>query len=369
MSKLKLNFYKLYNILQNIYCSLPYYLGEGKTFPPIRYVLNTTLQCNLKCKFCYIGNKAHYEELSTQEWLDIIDQVLPYNLITFCGGEVTLKQNFGILLERALKKAKVSIITNGTLLDNKLINTFVEKKLFLIGLSLDGIKENHDKIRGVGGSFDKTVNSIEKINTVKKEKNSKFPLIDIKTVIINENLDELCDLYTLANSLNADFYTLSFLKGCDLQFFPTLKNEFSEEFYKTDYPVEQYLNMEHFEEIYKKLMDLSLKYKTKLRIYPEFDEIRSNKELAKIKRFYSKANEMSVKDVYHSCLYPWTDMFILPNGDVFPCLAYKVGNAKDTSLLKIWNNEKYSNFRRKLKENKMFKSCQSCCYSKIKDFK
>lgn len=365
VKKFKINYYRLYNLIQKAYCFLPYNLGFGKAFSPIRYTFNITLRCNLSCKFCFIGNKLNLNELTTEEWLKIIDQVKPYNLITFTGGEVTLRSDFETLLKKSLSKAKVSLITNATLLNDELIKTCVDKKLFLMGVSIDGIGENHDSVRCVKGAFDKTINNLEKFKQIKGKR--KFPLLDIKTVILNENLDELVKIYNLADELGADFYTLSFLKGCDLQFHPDLKNEFTEEFYNTNYPVQPYLDMEHFEDVYKQLMDISKKNKAKLRIYPEFELERSDKELNKIKNFYSKSNEMKVQDIYHPCLFPWTDMLILPNGDINPCLAYKVGNAKDNSLKEIWNNNKFQNFRIPLKKNKLYNSCQSCCYSRIKN--
>lgn len=361
MYKPQIDYSKLYDKVQEGYALLPYCFGRGKSLTPIRYTLELTYRCNLNCSFCYVGKIKNTQELSTEEWLKIIDQIPPFRLITFIGGEVLLRKDFKILLEQSLKRNKVNLVTNGTLLNEDLIKTFVEKKLTLLSISIDGIGEKHDIIRGHQGTFDKVINNINKFNIIKGQK--KFPLLDIKTVILENNLNDLVDIYKLAQYHNADFLTLAFLKGCDLQQNINLRENFTEEFFKTDYPIDPYFNLEHFEEVYKKLKDLSKNSKTKIRFYPKFD---SKKELEQIKTFFSKGNEKKMPEVYNSCKYPWVNLNITPEGNIYPCLSYKIGNIKDKYLKDLWNNDKYIEFRNQLKENNVFTACQTCCQLSIK---
>lgn len=360
----KLNYYKLYNRFQSLYTFLPYYFGNGRAFPPLRYNINLTFKCNLRCPFCYIGNHMGFEELDTQSWLDFIDTVPPFSLISYSGGEVTLRSDFKTILKRSLQKAKVTFLTNGTLMDDELIDMIIKEKLFLLGVSIDGLEVKHDSIRGTRGTFKKAVSAIETIQQRKGHR--KHPLIDIKTVILEENLGELIEVYKLADSLKADVFTLSFLKGCNLQFNPVLEDTFSEKFYQQDYTPQKYFDMEAFRKVYRQLLQFSEHSKTLVRFYPEFSSKRGEAELRKIELFFGEGKDRKPQDIYHRCLYPWTELSIIADGDCFPCLCYRIGNIKNTPPSQLWNNERYRDFRRRLRKTGVFASCEGCCYSRLK---
>jgi len=78
------------------------------------------------------------------------------------GGEPFLRKDF-FQIGQAVKDLgmDLSIVSNGTMLVNHLsrLSTLEPK---VIGISLDGMKEHHEAIRG-NGTWDKTVNSIEKL--------------------------------------------------------------------------------------------------------------------------------------------------------------------------------------------------------------
>jgi len=360
----RLNYYKLYNTFQWLYGFFHYRFGGGRALLPLRYNINLTFKCNLSCPFCYIGNQANYEEMDTEHWLKFIDTVPPFSLISYSGGEVTLWPDFKILLRRSLAKARVTFLTNGTCVDDELVDLIVREKLFLLGVSIDGLKDTHDSIRGLPGTFDKAVASVEAIQTRKAGR--KHPLIDIKTVILNENLGELTDVYRLAESLKADVFTLSFLKGCTLQFNPVLEETFSRKFYEDEYAVEKYFDMDAFKRVYRELLGISRRSNTQLRFYPEFSPCRGEDELRKMEMFFEGGGNRRPQDIYHKCLYPWTEISLVANGDCFPCLSYRLGNVRDTHVADIWNNEKYIDFRKRLRKAGVFTSCQGCCYSRMK---
>jgi radical SAM protein with 4Fe4S-binding SPASM domain len=320
-----------------------------------------TYRCNLDCNHCYVGEKIKENELSAQEWTNIIKQIPPNRLITFVGGEVLVRNDFKLILEEALKKGKVNIVTNGTLIDDELINIFVNKKLLLLNLSIDVIGKTHDNLRNREGTFEKAVQKLEKLSA-QREKH-KFPLIDIKTTILQNNLNEIVEIYKLAQKYKADFFTPSFLKECYLQQNSNLKEEFTKEFYTEKYPIKPYFDLNLFEEVYKELISISKKSRTKIRFYPKFNP---KDELAQIKRFYTKALYWEVKDIYEKCLYPWANILITPQGNIYPCLSYKIGNVKNQPLKEVWNSEKFIEFRKNLKKYGMFNACQACCQLKVK---
>ncbi len=323
---------------------------------PLRYSLELTYRCNLNCPYCYIGDERNKPEMSTQEWFDIIDQIPFYALVTIIGGEVFLREDFMEIFARASKKTlgKVNLITNGILLSETIIDDLIKNNLLLLCVSLDGYGENHDINRNRAGIFDKIISNLELFNS--KRKNRK-PLVDIKTIVLENNLDDLVKLYKLCKDMDFDFYSVSFKRNSNLKQNSILRDTFSEEFYNQEYPIEPYFDMEHFKEVYKEIESLEKTCKTKIRWAPKFNPTG---DIKRIEKFFSLGNT-PVSEIYSPCYYPFSNMIINPQGDVYPCLSYKVGNVKGKKLIDAYNETKFRCFRKNLKASKVFNSCQMCC--------
>jgi len=189
----------------------PSYINKhGRALMPLRYFLELTYRCNLECPYCYVGNDRNKTELSTDEWFKIIDQLPFYSFPTLVGGEPLLRKDFIKILERVSSKTfnKAHVITNGILLNQEIIDAFIKYKLLLLSVSLDGYKQNHDNNRGKSGIFDKIISNLEQLNKEKKR-----PLVDIKTIVLEHNLDDLVKLYKLCSDMNFNFLSISFLRN------------------------------------------------------------------------------------------------------------------------------------------------------------
>lgn len=327
--------------------------------PPIRYFLELTYRCNLRCPFCFINEDRHKNEMTTHEWLDIIHQIPFFAVISLVAGEVMIRDDFNIILENACMQTlgKVSLITNGLLLDEDRINSFIKNNMLLLSVSIDGFEKNHDLIRNKKGLWDNICLNLEYLKKQKEILHKKRPMLDIKSVILENNLDDLPKIYKKSAELNADFYSLSFKRNNYLRQNSKLYEEFSKEFYAHVYPLDFYFDREHFIEVYKELESLSKKLKTKIRYAPKFKPIG---DLDKILNYFSLGNK-NVKDIYKPCYIPYSSLFITPEGDVYPCLSYKAGNVKGRKIKSVYNCEKYKNFRKMLKKHKIFNACQLCC--------
>lgn len=347
---------ELFDAARSVYGAISYNNKLGKAIMPLRYTLELTYRCNLNCPYCYIGNERNKVELTTQEWFDIIDQIPFYAFVTLIGGEVLLRQDFLPIFEKASKKimGKVNIVSNGVLLNEEFIDSFIKFKLLLLCVSLDGYGENHDINRNKPGIFDKIMNNLELFNS--KRKNYK-PLVDIKTVVLENNLDDLVEIYKLCTKMHFDFFSISFKRNCDLKQNAVLRDTFGEEFYATEYPVEPYFDMNHFKEVYKEIGSLSKQSNTKIRWSPKF---QPTGDIESIEKFFALGHK-DIQDIYHRCYYPFSNMIINPEGDVYPCLSLKIGNVKNKKLIDVYNETKFRCFRKNLKASKVFNSCQFCC--------
>ncbi len=346
----------LFDLGRNIYADYAFNRKTGEIKMPMRYCLELTYRCNLKCPFCYITGERNIKEMTVQEWLDIIDQIPPFTLISFFAGEVLLKEGFDEIYKKASEKfRKVTLITNGLKLDEHIIDLFIKHKLFLLSVSLDGIGEKHDINRKHPGLYDKIISNLNLLN--EKRKGASSPMLDIKTCVLENNLDDLPLLYKEAMKLNAKFFSLTFLRKQTLRQNSILWNEFSHEFTEDTYPVELYFDMEHFKEVYKELESLNKNSKTILRYAPRFN---ATGDIDKIEKFFNSGNK-PVTELYKPCKIPMTSVYITPAGDMYPCLSYNAANLREMKLKDAINTVKFKCFRKNLYAAKIFNACQTCC--------
>lgn len=109
-----------------------HFVAEAKkTKTPICGQFELTSRCNLDCKMCYVhnqdSNKLKDCELTTEQWKHIFDQACDMGLLfaTLTGGECMLRNDFKDLYLHLINRGvMVSIISNGLLLDDDMINFY-----------------------------------------------------------------------------------------------------------------------------------------------------------------------------------------------------------------------------------------------------
>lgn len=349
-----MNYSNIFDLLRNFYTSLSYNDRFGRAKIPFRYFLELTYRCNLNCPYCYVGCERNKKELTTEEWKKVIDQLPFYSIATLVGGEPLIRKDFIDIFAYTSKKIlnKVHVVSNGVLINDEIIKAFIKYKLLLLSVSLDGYGETHDKNRGKDGIFDKIISNLENLKAKKKNQ-----MVDIKTIVLENNLDDLPKLYKLCEKMRFEFLSISFLRNNNWKQNSVLQESFIPEFTQ-NYPIQKYFDMEHFKEVYKEIE--GIKGKTKLRFSPKFEY--SENPLEAIERFFNLTEEMPINEIYKSCTYPYNNMMINPEGFVYPCLSQKIGNVKEKSLKELFNAPHYCCFRKNLKASGgTFGACQMCC--------
>lgn len=125
-----MNLSNLFDIGRNLY-SLPSYMSNsGKALVPLRYFFELTYRCNLQCPYCYVGEDRNKEELTTEEWFRIIEQIPFYSFVTLVGGEPLVRKDFIDILMKTAKKTsgKLNVVSNGILINDEIIDAFIESK-------------------------------------------------------------------------------------------------------------------------------------------------------------------------------------------------------------------------------------------------
>lgn len=356
-----MNYSKLFDFFRNAYAERAYKDNSGLAPVPLRYFFELTYRCNLNCPYCYVGDSRNKDELSTEDWFNVIKQIPWYSFVTLVGGEPLVRKDFVDILYKTAKKTygKLNVVTNGILINDEIIDAFIKSKMLLLSVSLDGYGKNHDINRNRDGIFDKIINNFESLNARKGR-----PMVDIKTIVLENNLDDLVKLYKLCTDMHFNFLSISFLRNNNLKQNSVLFDSFVPEF-NYSYPIKQYFDMEHFKEVYKELESLSRKSNVKIRFSPKFEYC--NNPLESIERFFNIPEDTPITDIYEPCKYPYSNMMITPSGDVYPCLSQKVGNIKDGNIKDVFNMPQYRCFRKNLKASKVFGACQMCCELCVKD--
>ena len=354
----------LFDFFRNTYADLSYKNPLKNAPMPLRYFFELTYRCNLNCPYCYVGLNRNQDELTCDEWFKIIEQIPFYSFVTLVGGEPLLRSDFKEILFKCSKKTlgKMNVVTNGILINDDIIDAFIKSKMLLLSVSLDGWGQTHDKNRASDGIFNKIKNNLDNLNDRKKR-----PLIDIKTIVLENNIEDILKLYEYCTKSGFEFLSISFLRNNNLKQNSVLREEFTSEFYETNYPIEQYFNLDEFEKILKEIYKIKKYSKTQIRFSPKFEGGGFENEMKKIRDFFTKKNNLLPKDIYHPCKYPFSNMMINPQGDVYPCLSLKIGNIKDKKIIEVYNEAKFKCFRNNLKYSKTFTSCQMCCELKVKD--
>jgi radical SAM protein with 4Fe4S-binding SPASM domain len=133
-----------------------------------------TEHCNLRCSHCYQNSYENPDlplsllRIILKQFVEIVEtfnKERQYKIparITLTGGEPFLRTDFFDLLEEIIRFRKLfrfAILTNGTLIDRVVAKRLRKLKPDSVQVSLDGMLETHEAIRGCG-SFEPTVEGI-----------------------------------------------------------------------------------------------------------------------------------------------------------------------------------------------------------------
>lgn len=191
----------------------PYRLFRRFGWPrrlPLNLTLSVSYRCNSRCRTCNI-HKRSADDLSLEEWRKVFAGLgtAPF-WTTISGGEPFLYRELPALVCSLYDHCGPSIInipTNGILVERipgavKEIARHCAKAQLVINVSIDGVGEQHDDIRGVQGSYRKAV---ETFNALKSLGLSNLS-VGIHTVISRFNVSSIPEIYRELHQLGPDSY-------------------------------------------------------------------------------------------------------------------------------------------------------------------
>lgn len=154
-------------------------------------VWEITAACCLQCRYCGSeAGKARAGELSTEECKEVVRQLTEIGCkrVSLIGGEVFMRSDWNIIVrELTDKNMKTSIITNGFMVSETLIQELKSLCIESVAVSLDGLENVHDKFRQKG-SFSRAEKTVERLT------DSGIPVSIISTLNC-ENVNMLEEFY------------------------------------------------------------------------------------------------------------------------------------------------------------------------------
>jgi len=313
-------------------------MGERNKYNPRQVVWEITLKCNLKCSHCgSSAGKARDDELTTEEALKLCDDLaeVGFKGIGLMGGELFMRADWWEISKRIKDQGMaLSIISNGFFNSDNIIPklTKLEVDCFMVGFD-GGTAKTHDSIRGVSGSFDKSVQNLRlakkaglsagAITTVHSQNFHDLP--KIKDFIVDEKLDWQIQMATPIGR---------FKKNLSLS---------EEEYYA---------------------LGLFVLKTQKEHSSNEFTIVGSHNF-----GFYSSViPNLSFHSEWNGCVAGKQILGIQSDGGVKGCLALSDGfiedNIRNRSIMDIWNDPNSFAFTRKFNMKDLGENCRDCKHSK-----
>lgn len=152
-----------------------------------------TLRCNLACKHC--GSDCHKDmrqkDMPLNDFMKAIDSITPHvdpheTMIVITGGEPLMRDDLELFGQELYKREfPWGMVTNGLFLSESRLNSLLNAGLRSITISLDGMEEAHNRMRGSKASFRNAYNAI---SLVAKTEDLVY---DVVSCITTDNFSEL----------------------------------------------------------------------------------------------------------------------------------------------------------------------------------
>lgn len=274
-----------------------------------------TYRCNARCNMCnrYKKPSKPEEELT----IETIKKLPPMYFTNITGGEPFIREDLADIVRELYKKSdRIVISTNGFFTD-RIIKLCEEFPKVGIRISIEGLEDTNNKIRGLDDGFNKGY------TTLKKLVEMKHPDVGFGMTVQDANAKDLVELYRLSNEMNMEFATAS------------LHNSF--------YFVEA-----------KNII------KVRPMVAKEFENLINEllKSNSPKKWFRAYFNHGLINYIYGQkrllpCDMAFDTFFIDPYGDVMPCNGTKekevMGNLNETNWDTLWSSEQADKVRQKVR--------------------
>ena len=317
---------------------------------PINFTVGLTYRCNSRCKTCNIWRRKSGYELSVGELDEVFRKIGGAYWFTLSGGEPFLRNDIVEICQSVHDNCEPGIInipTNGLLCDviPKRVEEILEvcpRSQVVVNVSLDGVGERHDEIRGVKGNFERAMKTYEALRSL----NSRNFELGIHTVISAFNVHEIPQIYAQLRGLKPDSYITEIAEervelGTVGEKITPSVDDYSKAI--------DYLSAAIQKEAWKGISKLTKSFRL------EYYKL--------VKRTLKEKRQVI------SCYAGFASAQIAPDGDVWTCCikAEPLGNLRDVDydFRKIWFSEKAATLRKSIKAGECYCPLANASYTNM----
>lgn len=319
------------------------------------YLLNfVTNSCNAACDHCFYWNelnKNKKEELSVNEHSQFAQSLGAMFQITFTGGSPELRKDLPEIVYEYYKYCKPSNMTfcmlgyhTDRIVEQvtKMLKQCKDQQI-TIGISLDGLREEHDEYRKLPGLFNRVVQTINELHNLQKS----FPNLRVAVgmVIHGLNINKVQDsALWVRNNLPIDLLKPILVRGNPLN--PETRNDQCIDLY--DKIVEQDRQW---------LMNNS---ENNLNFLDKVIRAKENVQREVIKKISSTKKSDII------CSGGRETAVLYPSGNIAGCEMRDIilGNLREQNfdISKIWYSKNATNFRRTVGKVNECEGCYHHCF-------
>lgn len=181
---------KLYNI----------YRANEKKIHQLNYIFwECTLRCNLNCIHCGSDcmKDSSIHDMPKEDFFKALDEITPEitpnkTMIVLTGGEPIMRKDIAEIGKELYSRGfPWGVVSNGMGMQEPMIKNLLDSGIRAITISLDGLEDSHNWLRGNKKSFK---NATKAINILSKTEGLRN---DVITCANQKNINELPELYNL----------------------------------------------------------------------------------------------------------------------------------------------------------------------------
>ncbi len=188
---------------------------------PVHLILFITDRCNARCGTCFYWQNLNQGESLLPEHIEKISDALGELVwLDISGGEPFLRKDIDWICHRFLdcnRPRNINIPTNAiqtAVIERSVRGILAHRGDFRlnIAVSLDGVGEAHDRVRGVPGNYKKALATIEALRRVREE-DPRLSL-SVVTTVMRHNIEDVKQLLDLGlKEWKLDYHSLNLLRG------------------------------------------------------------------------------------------------------------------------------------------------------------
>ena len=338
--------------------------GSGRAGPlPLGVVYEATMRCNLHCGFCYVGDLLNIEGQWREEMpLEALRRAFPEQeglQVSLTGGEIFMRKDILAVLDLFRDKGYTCgyLTTNGTIINEERAHALAQLAdagfLKHISVSIDGPGEQHDRARGLTGTFARTAAGLRRLQEAAARTGAPLR-ISINTTVAQESLDTLEQMVDVAESLGVDAIGVNHLmyatpeEVAETARLLGLDGTAAISTFVTEDPlVPPALVAQRVEALRQRCRAKGIRFDVRPKVVQAITE-----------PYYTPGAPLAGR-----CLYPFQYARVSFSGKVYFCpfIRVEVGDLTQSTLADIWNGERYVELRRRLLEQGIFPACRRCC--------